>query len=114
MAVVSAETKRSAAAQTIDWPRHLARLSIVAFVISFLIRVTYLQLAGRNNGLGGYERISDGLQLSFILCGFELGVLALASSIRRRSMDVAVMALIGLLFNGGVLALVLLLPLLKK
>ncbi len=98
----------------VDWPRHLARLSIVAFVVSFLIRVTYLQLAGRNNALGGYERFSDGLQLSFILCGFIAGLFALGLSAWRRSVDVAVMALIGLLFNGGVLALVVLLPMIRR
>lgn len=108
------ETKSAAARLPVDWPRHLARLSIVAFVVSFLIRLTYLQLAGRNNSLGSYERISDGLQLSFILCGFAVGLIALGLSAWRRSVDVAVMALIGLLFNGGVLALVVLLPMLRR
>ena len=108
------ENQNMAADVSVDWPRHLARLSIVAFAVSILINVTYLQLAGRNNALGGYERISDGLQLSFILCGFGLALIALGLSIWRRKVDVVVMALIGLLFNGGVLALVVALPLLRK
>lgn len=107
------ETK-SAAALSVDWPRHLARLALLAFVVSFLIRLTYLQLAGRNAGLLAYERISDGLQLSFILCGFVVGLIALGLSLSRRSWDVAVMAVIGLLFNGGVLALVVLLPMMRR
>jgi hypothetical protein len=87
---------------------------MVAFVVSFLVRVTFLQLAGRDRALGAYERISDGLQLSFILCGFVLGLAAFGISVWRRNADVVVMALIGLFFNGGVLALVALLPLLRK
>jgi ABC-type transport system involved in multi-copper enzyme maturation permease subunit len=108
------DSKSSAAVTAVDWPRHLARLSMLAFVVSFLIRVTYLQLAGRNNALGSYERFSDGLQLSLILCGFVVGLIALSLSTWRRNWDVAVMAGIGLFFNGAVLALVVLLPMLRR
>jgi hypothetical protein len=67
------------------WPRHLARLAMIAAVLCFLSQVAYAV------GIG------------LLLSGVALAATSLFGAIRTSNYDTGVIAVIGLVINGGVL-----------
>jgi hypothetical protein len=95
---------------TTDWPRHFARLAMVAAVVCFLLQVGYAQLTAKEKKLSpdrsGLDGVVDAVGLSLLLSGVLLAGLAMAGAIRTKNYDTGVMAGIGLAINGGVLGFI--------
>ena len=101
-------TLKDPAAAKIDWPRHLARLSIIAAVACCLIQVAYAQLIAKEKSpeWSSADRVVSAVGIAMLLSGTTLGLTALTAAIRRSNYDTGVIAVIGLFINGGLLALI--------
>jgi hypothetical protein len=91
-----------------DWPRYLARLSMVAAVVCFLSQVAYAQLTAKEKtpAWTTTDRVVSTAGVGLLLSGVVLGVVALGAAIRQGNYDTGVIAVIGIVTNGGVLALI--------
>lgn len=94
-------------APTTAWPRHLARLSMIAAVLCFLSQVAYAQLSAKekNPAWSSTDRVVAAVGIGLLFSGVALGGGALFGAVRTRNYDTGVIAVIGLVINGGVLAL---------
>ena len=92
--------------KSIDWPRRCARLAMVAAVLCFLLQLAYAQLTAKDKAQRwtATDRVVAAVGVSLLLGGVLLSGLAFAGAVRTRNYDTGVIALIGLLINGGVLA----------
>ncbi len=88
------------------WPRHLARLSMIAAVLCFLSQVAYAQLSakGQNPRWSATDRAVAAVGIGLLVSGVLLAGIALSGAIRSGNYDTGVIAVIGLVINGGVLA----------
>ena len=105
-----------------SWPRRAARVSIIAALVCFTLQCTVFQLTAPKVPKPGpkqteaaqpisrarpaVQRLVDSAGMALIVGGFVLGLAGLFGGVQQRSTDIIVMALIGLLLNGGVLAIV--------
>ncbi len=91
-----------------NWLRHLARLSMVAAVVCFLLQVSYAQLVAKENApeWTSTDRIVAAVGIGLLISGVVLAAIALYGATRTGNYDTGVMALIGLAINGGVLAFI--------
>lgn len=92
--------------QKIAWPRHLARLSMIAAVLCFLSQVAYAQLSAKEKNLAwnATDRTVAAVGIGLLLSGVVLAGVSLVGAIRNGNYDTGVIAIIGLVINGGVLA----------
>jgi hypothetical protein len=95
-------------AQKTDWPRHLARLAMVAAVVCFLLQVGYAQLTAKEKSpaWSTTDRAIAAAGIGLLLSGAALALVALIGAVRAKNYDTGVMATIGLAINGGVLAFI--------
>jgi hypothetical protein len=87
------------------WPRHLARLSMIAAVLCFLSQVAYAQLSAKekNPAWSATDRVVATVGIGLLVSGVVLAGVSLAGAIRSGNYDTGVIAVIGLVINGGVL-----------
>jgi hypothetical protein len=89
--------------------RLLARLSVVAALLSCACNCVFSQLASRiGSSLGQFGGIVDWSSLAIVLAGLGCGVAAIAAGVRRKSPDTTMIAAIGVILNGGILFFVVL------
>lgn len=95
-------------AKPTDWPRRLARLAMVAAVVCFLLQVSYAQLVAKekSSAWSATDRVVAAAGIGLLLSGAVLASLSLIGAVRAKNYDTGVMATIGLVINGGVLALI--------
>jgi hypothetical protein len=87
--------------------RQLARLSIVAALVSCTLNCVFSQLASRvGSQLGAYGWLVDWTSLAIVLAGVVLGAIGLVGGWRRKSSDTTAIAVIGLVLNLGILFVV--------
>ena len=91
-----------------SWARQAARASMVAPFAALLVQVLGLQLAIKRD-----EPTTDWLYfwcsllaMIFIVAGFASGVAGFVGGRRQRSVDTQLIAGMGMLFSGGLIALV--------
>ncbi len=91
-----------------DWPRHLARLAMVAAVVCFLLQVSYAQLIAKEKTpvWTATDRVVAAVGIGLLVSGVLLAGVSLVAAVRTGNYDTGVMAVIGLFINGGVLALI--------
>ncbi|WP_425613948.1 hypothetical protein NA78x_003795 [Anatilimnocola sp. NA78] len=101
-------TLKEPAAAKIDWPRHVARLSIIAAVACCLSQIAYAQLSAKEKSpeWSTADRVVSAAGIALLLSGVVLGIVALTAAIRRSNYDTGVIAVIGLFLNGGLLSLI--------
>ncbi|MEX2174668.1 MAG: hypothetical protein WD872_09925 [Pirellulaceae bacterium] len=86
-----------------DWPRQLARASIAAAFVSCTLNCVFSQIAARAGaGPGRLGWLVDWSSLLVVLAGIAVGIAALAGGLRRKSLDTATIAAIGLVLNLGI------------
>ena len=81
---------------------------MIAAVLCFLSQVAYAQLSAKakNPDWNATDRVVAAVGIGLLLSGVALGGVALVGAVRTRNYDTGVIAVIGLVINGGVLALV--------
>jgi pantothenate kinase type III len=102
----SKPTAATAKPTTTAWPRHLARLSMIAAVLCFLSQVAYAQLSAKEKKpeWSGTDRAVAAVGIGLLLSGVVLAGVSLVGAIRSGNYDTGVIAVIGFVINGGVLA----------
>lgn len=88
------------------WPRHLARLAMIAAVLCFLSQLAYAQLSAKekNPAWTATDRMMAAVGVGLLASGMVLAGVALFGAVRTQNYDTGVIAVIGLVINGGVLA----------
>lgn len=101
------KTTTAATSAAPNWPRHLARLSMIAAVLCFLSQVGHAQLTAKEKDPGwtARDRVAAGVGISLLISGAVLGAAGLAGAVRTKNYDTGVIAVIGLVINVGVLTL---------
>jgi hypothetical protein len=90
-----------------SWSRHLARWSVLAAFFSCSLNCVFNQLTARAAAvLGRFDAFVGWGSLLLVLAGMALGASALVGGWRSRSADTMVIALIGLILNGGIVFVV--------
>lgn len=81
---------------------------MVAAVVCFLSQVAYAQLTAKEQtpAWTTTDRVVSTAGVGLLLSGVVLGVVALGAAIRQGNYDTGVIAVIGIVTNGGVLALI--------
>jgi hypothetical protein len=87
------------------WPRHCARLAMIAAVLCFLSQVAYAQLTAKEKQptWTAMDRAVASVGIGLLLSGVVLAGVALYGAVRTKNYDTGVIAVIGLVINGGVL-----------
>jgi hypothetical protein len=82
-------------------------MSILAAFLSCTLNCVFSQLAARSGDLlGRFGWLCDWSSLALVLAGVGCGAAGLAGGIRRKSPDTAMIAVIGLTLNLGVIFVV--------
>ena len=91
---------------TSTWPRHLARLSMIAAVLCFLSQLAYAQLTAKEKTATWQtaDRAAAAVGIGLLVSGVVLGGVALFGAFRTKNYDTGVIAILGIVVNGGVLA----------
>ncbi len=90
-----------------SWGRVLARLSVIAALLSCSLNCVFSQVASRAGpALGRFGWLVDWSSLLVVLAGATLGVMGLISGWRRKSPDTQAIGVIGLVLNLGILFVV--------
>lgn len=81
---------------------------MVAAAVCFLSQVAYAQLTAKEKRAEWTttDRVVSTAGVALLVSGVVLGLISLAAAIRQRNYDTGVIAVIGILVNGGVLALI--------
>jgi predicted MFS family arabinose efflux permease len=87
--------------------RQLARVAVIAALVSCSLNCVFNQLTARGaESLRGYGDLVSGGSLVAVLVGIGLGTAGLVGGLRNRSLDTAVIAVIGLVLNLGIVFVV--------
>jgi hypothetical protein len=83
----------------------LARLAMIAAVLCFLSQVAYAQLTAKEKKpeWSTLDRVVASVGVGLLISGVVLAAISLYGAIRTSNYDTGVIAVIGLVINGGVL-----------